>query len=75
MEQIERSFKTLAQLKDQHIIEVLEYYNGDRMLSAKALGITSRTIYENMHRLGLFEKYRRLEYPVARRKPAVKNED
>jgi len=44
---------TLKDLETQHITELLDKYQGNRKKAAEALGISERTIYRKLKRLGI----------------------
>jgi transcriptional regulator with PAS, ATPase and Fis domain len=39
---------TLSQVEKAHILEVLEYFNGDKSKAAKALGIGKTTLWRKL---------------------------
>jgi DNA-binding NtrC family response regulator len=49
----EKTVKTLKGMEEQHIKELLDRYGGNRKLVADALGISERTIYRKLKRLGV----------------------
>lgn len=51
--------KTLDDVKREHITAMLEHLQGNKMQAAAKLGVTSKTLYNQMHKYGLFEKYRK----------------
>jgi DNA-binding NtrC family response regulator len=50
-------FKTLAQVEQEHLLMALELYKNNKNETAKALGISAKTLYNKLHTYGLFEKY------------------
>lgn len=51
------NFKTLDEVEKAHIIYALEVMKGNKSLTAKALGITLKTLYNKLHQYNLFELY------------------
>lgn len=49
---------TIDDMAREHTVSMLEHHNGDKTLTAEALGITLKTLYNRLHQYGLFEKYR-----------------
>jgi DNA-binding NtrC family response regulator len=48
----------LAEIEKQYIIKALEHH-ARISYAAKALGITCKTLYNKLHKYGLFERYRK----------------
>ena len=48
-----KEISTLKSMEEKHIRELLERYQGNRKHIAEALGISERTIYRKLKRLGL----------------------
>jgi transcriptional regulator with GAF, ATPase, and Fis domain len=46
---------TLDDLERNHILQMLEYQNGNKTKTAKVLGITIKTLYNKLHRYGILE--------------------
>lgn len=59
------SLKTLDQVCQDHVLYVLSVCDGSKWATARALGITVKTLYNYLHKWGLTEQYIR---PVSRRK-------
>lgn len=47
MEEI-KAIKTLAKVEEEHIMEVLKKCNGNKMKTARALGISTKTLYNKL---------------------------
>lgn len=50
-------FKTLQELEVEHIETALQTFGNNKSAAAKALGVTTKTLYNKLHEYGLFEKY------------------
>ncbi len=47
---------TLDELEKSHILQMLSYQSGNKTKTAKALGITIKTLYNKLHHYGIFGK-------------------
>lgn len=47
---------TLEEMERNHILQMLAFQQGNKTKTAKALGITIKTLYNKLHRYGLLEK-------------------
>lgn len=47
---------TLEEMEKNHILQMLAFQQGNKTKTAKALGITIKTLYNKLHRYGLLEK-------------------
>lgn len=50
--------KTLADVEREHIEFMLEVTCNNKNETARRLGIANKTLYNKLHELGLFEKWR-----------------
>lgn len=50
-------FKTLEQLEKEYIETTLIRFENNKSQAAKALGVTTKTLYNKLHYYGLFDKY------------------
>jgi DNA-binding NtrC family response regulator len=50
--------KPLDQAQKEYIEGALIYWHGHKQKAADALGISVKTIFNHLHRWGLFEKYK-----------------
>jgi len=57
------TIKTLKQIEKDHIISVLKILKGNKDKTARVLGINPKTLYNRLHKWGLWEKYS-LKHPV-----------
>lgn len=57
-QQNEKPIITLFDLEREYIIHALERFGGHKTRASEALGITVKTLYNRLHKYGLFEKYR-----------------
>ena len=48
---------TLASIEHDHIVKVLEHFDGNKTKATKALGITIKTLYNKLHAYGEFERF------------------
>lgn len=47
------SFPTLAELEKRHILDALNLFKNNKTRAAKALGITTKTLYNKLHEYGM----------------------
>jgi len=47
----------LYEVEKVYIIKALDYFNGNKNLTAKSLGVSIKTLYNKLHTYGLFNKY------------------
>lgn len=52
---VEPKVQTLEEVEMAHLMSTLKLFNGNKTKTAKALGITIKTLYNKLHRHGLFE--------------------
>lgn len=50
--------KTLEQVTKEHVVAVLNAHGGNKTQAAKSLGITLKTLYNWLHRWGIFDQHR-----------------
>lgn len=43
---------TLAEVEEEHVLNMVKYYKGDKIQVAEALGITVKTLYNKLHTYG-----------------------
>lgn len=54
---------TIEELNRDHLVFALKYYDGDKSKTARALGITVKTLQNWLNRWGLKEFYHGGKYP------------
>ena len=59
---------TLHEVERRQIIKALMYFEGNKIQTAKALGITVKTLYNKLHAYGEFEKYAIHRTPLSSKK-------
>ena len=43
---------TLAEVEEEHVLNMVKYYKGDKIQAAEALGIMVKTLYNMLHTYG-----------------------
>lgn len=51
----------LHEVEKVYIISALDYFKGNKMLAAKSLGISTKTLYNKLHQFDLFTKYAKVK--------------
>jgi two-component system response regulator HydG len=55
----------LGEMEKVYIISAMDYFNGSKVLAAKGLGVSVKTLYNKLHMYGLFDKYSKSKVEVA----------
>lgn len=49
---------TLFELEKVYLIEALKHHNNNKYQAAQSLGIAVKTLFNRLHKYGLFEEYK-----------------